>query len=213
MTLVCCCPWLSFSTLVIFFTYFNIFTKKIFFFQLTVHILSKHSCVNYAPSCIVQMLSLSLSRQSTVDSDSGSTISTGEPIRKSPREVIIPIAVEGGGFVTPSSDTLTRMRYATCTFLGLKTELFLNNLNFFSSVNDSEDESTKGSRCFTLRSTKRRQPEQNQAAQPDTADSLSSDEDDNFQLLTAENLFSTLLSRVSVVSLFWWRLKKLGKFE
>lgn len=64
-------------------------------------------------------------------------------------------------------------------------------------MNDSEDESRNGSRCFTLRSTKRRQPEKSQTAQLDTADSLSSDEDDNFQLLTAENLFSTLLSRVS----------------
>lgn len=55
-------------------------------------------------------VSYSLSRQSTVDSDSGSTISTGEPIRKSPREVIIPIAVEGGGYVTPREDTLTRIK-------------------------------------------------------------------------------------------------------
>ncbi|XP_065212655.1 probable serine/threonine-protein kinase nek3 [Planococcus citri] len=118
--------------------------------------------------------SSSLSRQSTVDSDSGSTISTGEPIRKSPREVIIPIAVEGGGFVTPNEDTLTRM----------------------NSVNENEDNNRSSSGCFTLRSTKRRQPEQSsQGSQLDTADSLSSDEDDNFQLLTAENLFSTLLSR------------------
>ena len=52
----------------------------------------------------------SLSRQSTQDSETGSVTSQGEPIRKSPREVIIPIAVEGGGYVTPSADTLTRMR-------------------------------------------------------------------------------------------------------
>lgn len=135
---------------------------------------SPSSSWSASKSSIPRTSSSSLSRQSTVDSDSGSTISTGEPIRKSPREVIIPIAVEGGGYVTPREDTLTRI----------------------SSVNDSEDESKSGSRCFTLRSTKRRQPEQNQAAQVDNADSLSSDEDDNFQLLTAENLFSTLLSRV-----------------
>lgn len=51
-----------------------------------------------------------LSRQSTVDTDSNSSIVSlgGEPIRKSPREVIIPIAVEGGGFVTPSSSALSR---------------------------------------------------------------------------------------------------------
>lgn len=52
-----------------------------------------------------------LSRQSTVDTDSNSSIaSLGEPIRKSPREVIIPIAVEGGGFVTPSNSVLLRTK-------------------------------------------------------------------------------------------------------
>jgi len=52
-----------------------------------------------------------LSRQSTVDTDSNSSIvSLGEPIRKSPREVIIPIAVEGGGFVTPSNSALSRTK-------------------------------------------------------------------------------------------------------
>lgn len=51
----------------------------------------------------------SLSRQSTMDSDTdsalGSTIGP-EPIRKSPREYIIPIAVEGGSYVTPRSSSL-----------------------------------------------------------------------------------------------------------
>lgn len=51
----------------------------------------------------------SLSRQSTADSDTdsalGSTVGP-EPIRKSPREYIIPIAVEGGGYVTPRSGSL-----------------------------------------------------------------------------------------------------------
>lgn len=52
-----------------------------------------------------------LSRQSTVDTDSNSSVvSLGEPIRKSPREVIIPIAVEGGGFVTPSNSALSRTK-------------------------------------------------------------------------------------------------------
>jgi len=55
--------------------------------------------------------SSNLSRQSTVDTDSNSSIvSLGEPIRKSPREVIIPIAVEGGGFVTPSNSALSRTK-------------------------------------------------------------------------------------------------------
>lgn len=58
------------------------------------------------------LLGFSLSRQSTVESDSGSNISiAGEPIRKSPREMIIPIAIEGGGFVTPRAETLSRKRF------------------------------------------------------------------------------------------------------
>lgn len=59
----------------------------------------------------------SLSRQSTNESDtdttttgaqSQSTITTGtsQPIKKSPREFIIPIAVEGGGYVTPRAGSL-----------------------------------------------------------------------------------------------------------
>lgn len=60
-----------------------------------------------------------LSRQSTVDTDSNSSIVSlgGEPIRKSPREVIIPIAVEGGGFVTPSSSALFRRKLVLLSFL------------------------------------------------------------------------------------------------
>lgn len=59
-----------------------------------------------------------LSRQSTVDSDlsdtqttntqSTATLNSGtsQPIKKSPREFIIPIAVEGGGYVTPRAGSL-----------------------------------------------------------------------------------------------------------
>ena len=57
----------------------------------------------------VSQRSGSLSRQSTADSDTdsalGSTVGP-EPIRKSPREYIIPIAVEGGGYVTPRSGSV-----------------------------------------------------------------------------------------------------------
>ncbi|XP_075236599.1 nuak family kinase 1 [Lycorma delicatula] len=133
----------------------------------------EHDAQPPKPQPVVQQRSISrnnsqsLSRQSTLDSDSGSVTSQGEPIRKSPREVIIPIAVEGGGYVTPSVDAVTRM----------------------SSLNESEDELS--SRGFGLHSARR--PKK----QLETADSISSDEDDdNFEILTAENLFSTLLSRV-----------------
>lgn len=56
-----------------------------------------------------------LSRQSTNDSESSDTqTSTGQssstltsqPIKKSPREFIIPIAIEGGGFITPRAGSL-----------------------------------------------------------------------------------------------------------
>lgn len=118
-----------------------------------------------------------LSRQSTVDTDSNSSIvSLGEPIRKSPREVIIPIAVEGGGFVTPSNSALSR-----------------TNSN---SDKGDDDNSTVGGqpRCFTLRSTRRQRPS---IRNLQSTESISSDEeDDSFEILTAENLFSTLLSRV-----------------
>lgn len=57
---------------------------------------------------VVNCRSSSLSRQSTQDSDTDSTISAPgpEPIRKSPREYIIPIAVEGGGYITPRAGSL-----------------------------------------------------------------------------------------------------------
>lgn len=59
---------------------------------------------------------------------------------------------------------------------------------FDSSLNESEDDLPRG---FGLRSTHRHN------RQLEAADSVSSDEDDdNFEILTAENLFSTLLSRV-----------------
>lgn len=57
----------------------------------------------------------SLSRQSTQESDSETTVSGGEPIRKSPREYIIPIAVEGGGYVTPRAGSLEPSETASTT--------------------------------------------------------------------------------------------------
>lgn len=56
--------------------------------------------------CLYFSCSSNLSRQSTQDSDSDTIASTGEPIKKSDREYIIPIAVEGGGYVTPRAGSL-----------------------------------------------------------------------------------------------------------
>lgn len=57
-----------------------------------------------------------LSRQSTNESESSDTQTsttgqssstlTSQPIKKSPREFIIPIAIEGGGFITPRAGSL-----------------------------------------------------------------------------------------------------------
>ncbi|BET02367.1 NUAK family SNF1-like kinase [Nesidiocoris tenuis] len=113
--------------------------------------------------------SSSLGRQDSNSStiSVSTTITASEPIRKSPREVIIPIAVEGGGIVTPSESTLSKM----------------------SSASESlEDVPLRG---FGLHSTRRRHP------QPETADSISSDEDDgDFEAISTENLFTTLLARM-----------------
>ncbi|XP_067213781.1 uncharacterized protein Nuak isoform X2 [Linepithema humile] len=149
----------------------------------------------------------SLSRQSTADSDTdsalGSTVGP-EPIRKSPREYIIPIAVEGGGYVTPRSGSLEpESKTSTPTSANPPRSRFGRPRRMSSLLSDaSEDESPFSSlhgedllqrHMHRLRSSRpSRQPSEH-------ADSLSSgedDDDDGFELLTAENLFSTLLSRV-----------------
>ncbi|XP_077273485.1 nuak family kinase 1 isoform X4 [Temnothorax americanus] len=149
----------------------------------------------------------SLSRQSTADSDTdsalGSTIGP-EPIRKSPREYIIPIAVEGGGYVTPRSGSLEpENKTGTPTSTNPSRSRFGRPRRMSSLLSDaSEDESPFSPlhgedllqrHMHRLRSSRpSRQPSEH-------ADSLSSgedDDDDGFELLTAENLFSTLLSRV-----------------
>ncbi|XP_058793447.1 serine/arginine repetitive matrix protein 2 isoform X2 [Phymastichus coffea] len=153
--------------------------------------------------------SSSLSRQSTNDSDTDSALGSAmgpEPIRKSPREYIIPIAVEGGGYVTPRSGSVEpENKNSTPTSINPPRSRFVRPRRMGSLLSDaSEDESPFSSlhrdnddllqrHMHRLRSSRpSRQP-------PEHADSLSSgedDDDDGFELLTAENLFSTLLSRV-----------------
>ncbi|XP_018398023.1 PREDICTED: uncharacterized protein LOC108776026 isoform X2 [Cyphomyrmex costatus] len=149
----------------------------------------------------------SLSRQSTADSDTDSALGSTmgpEPIRKSPREYIIPIAVEGGGYVTPRSGSLEpENKTSTPTSTNPSRSRFGRPRRMSSLLSDaSEDESPFSPlhgedllqrHMHRLRSSRpSRQPSEH-------ADSLSSgedDDDDGFELLTAENLFSTLLSRV-----------------
>lgn len=72
-------------------------------------------------------------------------------------------------------------------------------MEYFSSASDKGDNDDNGAvsgqpRCFTLRSTRRQRPSMRNVQ---STESVSSDEeDDSFEILTAENLFSTLLSRV-----------------
>ncbi|XP_070153359.1 uncharacterized protein Nuak1 isoform X1 [Polyergus mexicanus] len=149
----------------------------------------------------------SLSRQSTADSDTdsalGSTVGP-EPIRKSPREYIIPIAVEGGGYVTPRSGSLEpESKTGTPTSTNPLRSRFGRPRRMSSLLSDaSEDESPFSSlhgedllqrHMHRLRSSR---PSRQSTEHADSLSSGEDDDDDGFELLTAENLFSTLLSRV-----------------
>ncbi|XP_038104672.1 uncharacterized protein LOC6034748 isoform X3 [Culex quinquefasciatus] len=177
----------------------------------------------------------SLSRQSTNESnDSDTTLSqSGQmpplpgsssstmPIKKSPREFIIPIAVEGGGFVTPranslepseSSTTNTSTSFSTKQRLGrprkigsLLSEKDSEEDSSFSRINrhtslgrESDSEEPRFHTMHRLRSSR---PSQRGTAEPnDSGSSGEEDDDDGFEILTAENLFSTLLSRVRALT-------------
>ncbi|XP_011867469.1 PREDICTED: uncharacterized protein LOC105561778 isoform X2 [Vollenhovia emeryi] len=149
----------------------------------------------------------SLSRQSTADSDTdsalGSTVGP-EPIRKSPREYIIPIAVEGGGYVTPRSGSLEpENKTGTPTSTNPSRSRFGRPRRMSALLSDaSEDESPFSPlhgedllqrHMHRLRSSR---PSRQSSEHADSLSSGEDDDDDGFELLTAENLFSTLLSRV-----------------
>lgn len=183
-----------------------------------------------------------LSRQSTNDSDTSDTTQTtstatmgtqgatlqtsnsSQPIKKSPREFIIPIAVEGGGFITPRAGSLepsdsnhSNTSTAFSRFGGRTRKLS-------SLFNDSEDESTSSpfhrmqrhtsigrdsdtetdpSSRFTYRLRSTRPVKKSKSNEGnDSASSGEEDDEDGFEILTAENLFSTLLSRVRRMSIF-----------
>ncbi|XP_024936848.1 uncharacterized protein LOC107263563 isoform X2 [Cephus cinctus] len=151
----------------------------------------------------------SLSRQSTADSDTDSALGSTagpEPIRKSPREYIIPIAVEGGGYVTPRSGSVEpESKTSTPTSTSAPRSRFGRPRRMSSLLSDaSEDESPfstlhRDSDDLLQRHMHRLRSSRPTRQPPEHADSLSSgedDDDDGFELLTAENLFSTLLSRV-----------------
>nr|CAD7258668.1 unnamed protein product [Timema shepardi] len=173
----------------------------------------------------------SLSRQSTADSDTESTISAGpELIRKSPREFIIPIAVEGGGYITPRASSLEPSVSETSTeqsnkfptrtsgrfsrprrMSSLLSESGASEDEVFNSISspfatlqrhssltrdsDNPDDDKPLHHMHRLRSSR---PSRHPLEHNDSLSSAEEEEDDDdgFEILTAESLFSTLLSRV-----------------
>ncbi|KAM8704047.1 hypothetical protein ACLKA7_008631 [Drosophila subpalustris] len=171
----------------------------------------------------------SLSRQSTADSETetattmsqstvtGGPVTTSQPIKKSPREFIIPIAVEGGGFITPrersiepseSSHTTASSR---STFSRLRPSHRIGSLLSESGFDESspfqkmrttsinrdggDDES-----LFTPHRLRSSRPVKKISQDNDSQSSGEEDDDDGFEILTAENLFSTLLQRVRALT-------------
>ncbi|XP_075144526.1 nuak family kinase 1 isoform X3 [Haematobia irritans] len=168
----------------------------------------------------------SLSRQSTNDSESDvtnlsqSTITgSSQPIKKSPREFIIPIAVEGGGFITPregsiepsdSGNTAATSTSSRSTFGRLRPTRRIGSLLSETGVDDSSpfqkmrtsssnrdaDDDTR----FTLHKLRSSRPVKKLSQDNDSQSSGEEDDDDGFEILTAENLFSTLLQRVRALT-------------
>uniref|UniRef100_A0A6P4DZH0 Mucin-17 isoform X4 n=1 Tax=Drosophila rhopaloa TaxID=1041015 RepID=A0A6P4DZH0_DRORH len=171
----------------------------------------------------------SLSRQSTVESESDATTtatnmsqatitSTSQPIKKSPREFIIPIAVEGGGFITPrersvepsesshttsSRSTFTRLRPSRRIGSLLSEAGFDEGSPFqkmrTTSINrDGVSGGAEDEARFTPHRLRSSRPVKKISQENDSQSSNEEDDDDDdgFEILTAESLFSTLLQRV-----------------
>lgn len=153
----------------------------------------------------------------TVGKQSNATSSASQPIKKSPREFIIPIAVEGGGFITPRAGSLepSESNHSTSTTFNRRPR----KISSIFSERDSEDESSPFHRMhrhtsigrdsdsedpssrFTYRLRSTRPFKNLTASEPnESASSGEEDDEDGFEILTAENLFSTLLSRVCFVA-------------
>ncbi|XP_055678940.1 uncharacterized protein LOC129787408 isoform X3 [Lutzomyia longipalpis] len=173
----------------------------------------------------------SLSRQSTNESDTETTTTTSatqsqqnvaggtnQPIKKSPREFIIPIAVEGGGYITPRAGSLEPSESTASGSTFRSTASRTKRIGSLLSERDSEEDSlfnklhrhtslTKENdmdeprfhSMHRLRST-RPTKKINQDPSADSASSGEDDDEDGFEILTAENLFSTLLQRVRALT-------------
>ncbi|XP_055586188.1 serine-rich adhesin for platelets isoform X4 [Uranotaenia lowii] len=153
---------------------------------------------------------------------SANSSGTTMPIKKSPREFIIPIAVEGGGIVTPRANSLepSESNLTTgSTGFGSKSRLgrprkigsllgerepeeesAFPRLNRHTSLGRESD--SEEPRFHTMHRLRSSRPSKRGTAEPnnDSASSGEEDDDDGFEILTAENLFSTLLSRVRALT-------------
>ncbi|XP_045765002.1 uncharacterized protein LOC123867156 isoform X3 [Maniola jurtina] len=114
---------------------------------------------------------------------------TGEPIKKSAREFIIPIAVEGKGYVTPRQRSLEPEQMPAR--LGRATAPRPRRISSLVSGGESEEEDD--THMHRLRSTRAARAESVSSGEED-------EEDEGFHLLTADNLFSTLLHRVRALT-------------
>ncbi|KAI5636397.1 hypothetical protein NE865_10900 [Phthorimaea operculella] len=112
----------------------------------------------------------------------------GEPIKKSAREFIIPIAVEGKGYVTPRQRSLEPDTASASRLTRGTKPRRISNL-----VSGGESEEEDDSHMHRLRSTRAARAESVSSGEED-------EEDEGFHLLTAENLFSTLLHRVRALT-------------
>nr|NP_996191.1 nuak family kinase, isoform D [Drosophila melanogaster]AAS65135.1 nuak family kinase, isoform D [Drosophila melanogaster]ACJ13169.1 FI03914p [Drosophila melanogaster]AOQ12293.1 CG43143-PD [synthetic construct]QFX66342.1 Nuak1-PD [synthetic construct] len=175
----------------------------------------------------------SLSRQSTVESESEGTTtatnmsqatitSTSQPIKKSPREFIIPIAVEGGGFITPrersvepsesshttsSRSTFTRLRPSRrigslLSEAGFDEGSPFQKMRTTSITRDGVSGGAEEEARFTPHRLRSSRPVKKISQDNDSQSSNEEDDDDDdgFEILTAENLFSTLLQRVRALT-------------
>ncbi|CAH2075144.1 unnamed protein product, partial [Iphiclides podalirius] len=116
--------------------------------------------------------------------------SPGEPIKKSAREFIIPIAVEGKGYVTPRQRSLEPEGAHAHAPRIARTH---KPRRISSLVSGGESEEEDDNHMHRLRSTRAARAESVSSGEED-------EEDEGFHLLTAENLFSTLLHRVRALT-------------
>ncbi|KAL4708428.1 hypothetical protein ACJJTC_019664 [Scirpophaga incertulas] len=124
---------------------------------------------------------------STESNASEACSSPGEPIKKSAREFIIPIAVEGKGYVTPRQRSLEP---DTAPAPRLQRAAKPRRI---SLVSGGESEEEDDAHMHRLRSSRAARAESVSSGEED-------EEDEGFHRLTAENLFSTLLHRVRALT-------------